>query len=74
MATFLGEKWVCQFVPPIWGLVDGHLFNILTPPPPPPSLTSSKKWVSSGGGLGGSKPKTHLGGAFIGQNNDFTKG
>ena len=54
--------------------------HFLTPPPtpppptPPPSLKTSKKWVSSGGGLGGSGPKTHWGIAFIGQNNDFTRG
>ena len=49
------------FFPKKWGL-------FLTPPPHLPE--NLKKWVSN---LGGSGAKTHFGGAFIGQNNDFTK-
>ena len=45
-----------------------------SPPPPPTSLKTSKKWVSIGGGLGGVRTKNSLGDAFIGQNNDFTRG
>ena len=52
--------------------------KFLTPPnppqPPPPPFKNSKKWVSSGGGSWGVRTKNSLGDAFIGQNNDFTKG
>ena len=48
--------------------------SFFDPHPPPTSLKTSKKWVSSGGGLGGVRTKNSLGAAFIGQNNDFTRG
>ena len=44
------------------------------PPPPHTSLKTSKKCVSSGGGEGGVRTKNSLGDAFIGQNNDLTRG
>ena len=52
------------------------LSTFLTPPPTPPHPPPPppKKWVSSGGGLGGVRTKNSLGDAFIGQNNDFTRG
>ena len=52
----------------------GVIFSTFLTPPPPTSLKTSKKWVSSGGGLGGVRTKNSLGDAFIGQNNDFTRG
>ena len=57
----------------------GHFFSTFLPPPahplppPPPSKTVKKvgfKW----GGSGGVWTKNSLGDAFIGQNNDFTRG
>ena len=48
-----------------------HFFDIVDPPPPRPA--NSKKWLSSAGGGGGSKAKV-IGDAFVGQNNDLTKG
>ena len=54
----------------------GHFFDIFDPPPPPPlpqNLTRvGFKWGGSGGG--GVRTKNSLGDAFIGQNNDFTRG
>ena len=41
-----------------------------TPPPPPPLKKVGFKW----GGSGGVRTKNSLGDAFIGQNNDFTRG
>ena len=65
-------KRVMIFDPKKGGVI---FFDIFDPPPhPPPSLKTSKKWVSSGGGLGGVRTKNSLGDAFIGQNNDFTRG
>ena len=53
----------------------GIVFLTPTPTrPPPTSLKTSKKWVSSGGGWGGGRAKNSLGDAFIGENNDFTRG
>ena len=52
-------------------------WTFLTPPPPPhtPLPQKPKKSGFQVGGSGGSGPKTHWGmGAFIGQNNDFTRG
>ena len=52
----------------------GHFFDIFDPLPPPPSK-AERKWLSNrGGGLGGVRTKNSLGGASIGQNNDFTRG
>ena len=44
-----------------------------TPPHPPPSLKTSKNGFQVGGS-GGVRTKNSLGDAFIGQNNDFTRG
>ena len=45
-------------------------------PPPPPHLPQNLKKVGFkwGGGSGGVRTKNSLGDAFIGQNNDFTRG
>ena len=51
----------------------GHFFDIFDPPPPTPPLKTSKKWVQVGGSRG-VRTKNSLGDAFIGQNNDFTRG
>ena len=53
--------------------------TFLTPPtpPPPPHLPQNLKKVGfkwGGGGVGGVRTKNSLGDAFIGQNNDFTRG
>ena len=44
------------------------------PPPPPPLLENLKKVGFKWGGSGGVRTKNSLGDAFIGQNNDFTRG
>ena len=46
-------------------------FDIFDPPPLPENL---KKVGFKWGGLGGVRTKNSLGDAFIGQNNDFTRG
>ena len=61
----------------IFDIFDPHLPPPPPPHPPPNSLKTSKKWVSSGGvwwGGGGVQTQNSLGDAFIGQNNDFTRG
>ena len=52
----------------------------MTPPPPPPTPTppplpqNLKKVGFKWGGSGGVRTENSLGDAFIGQNNDFTRG
>ena len=52
--------------------------HFLTPPPtpphPPPLPQNLKKVGFKWGGSGGVRTKNSLGDAFIGQNNDFTRG
>ena len=48
--------------------------HFLTPPTPPPLPQNLKKVGFKWGGSGGVRTKNSLGDAFIGQNNDFTRG
>ena len=49
--------------------------DFLTPPPAPPPFSQNLKKVGfKWEGLGGVRTKNSLGDAFIGQNNDFTRG
>ena len=56
--------------------------RFLTPPPPPPNPPPTahlpqnlkKSGFQLGGVWGGGRTKNSMGGAFIGQNNDFTRG
>ena len=54
----------------------GSFFDPTTPPPPAPPPPPSKPQKSGFqvGGVGGVRTKNSLGDAFIGQNNDFTRG
>ena len=49
-------------------------FDIFDPPPPLPLPENLKKVGFKWGGPGGVWTKNSLGDAFIGQNNDFTRG
>ena len=63
------------FDPKKGGVIFSTFLTPPPPPPPPPHLPQNLKKVGfKWGGSGGVRTKTSLGDAFIGQNNDFTRG